>query len=454
MVFLEKWQIIKKVHLGFMLILVFLISNFAIIPAVNAQMRVAAVVNDDIISLLDLEQRIRLAAVAGGTQINLATMQKLAPQVLRGLIDETLKVQAAKEAGITVKQNDIDNAIKDIADRNKINVADFNKMLASNGILEASLRNQLEAQLLWTGFMRRKMGREIVISDEEVKDIIEAEKLIANRPRIRIQEIFLTSDTENALSSLENVRKEIVDGADFSALARAFSQSASAEKGGDVGLIIPEQLEGDLAAALNNLKLGELSQIISTATGYYLLRINEIIMPAAIEAQSTAFTPIHVELMQFALQLSEADKAAESPNPPPQLQALYESYQKDQANVKGCELLPSWVETLTKDKAVDENSTAKIAKINDIAEDDLPDTIKDKVKSLEIGEISAPTIVGDNWISFALCNRINPDKVKQSDADEKIMTEARNRLGNEKLAVLEKRVLRDLRRAAFIDVRM
>jgi peptidyl-prolyl cis-trans isomerase SurA len=95
-----------------------------------AQQRIAAVVNDDVVSVQDLEDRLDLVMITSGVDDTLEARQGLTPQVLRGLVEEVLQLQEAERLGITVQDQEMDQALANIAERNNMNVAAMRRLLA------------------------------------------------------------------------------------------------------------------------------------------------------------------------------------------------------------------------------------------------------------------------------------------------------------------------------------
>ena len=122
----------------FLAIAVLIVCAFTISTAQaqsqNNLMRIAAVVNDDIISVLDLEQRLRLAALSSNLNLDAQTRQRLMPQVLRSLIDERLQLQEATANSVTATDQEIETEIGNLAQRNNMNANQLAGLLASRNI--------------------------------------------------------------------------------------------------------------------------------------------------------------------------------------------------------------------------------------------------------------------------------------------------------------------------------
>ncbi len=403
-----------------------------LIDSAKATMRVAAVVNDDIITALELEQRVRIAAVAGGAKINLETVQRLAPQVLRNLIDELLRVQHVTKLGISASDEEINQAFKNLADQNNMSLAQLGQLLSENGILAQSMRDQLERRLLWDKFLKRQSRREVDISEEEVDELLAQEQAMRNQTLYRIQEIFFGNDEQQAIQTLTRIRQDLENGANFEAFAKGFSQAPSAARGGEIGLIPLDQLEPSLAEAVRALSIGAVSPIVSTALGHYLLKLTEIKPPQA-EAKLEAGALVSIMQLRIAASIDEEE-----------INALL-----DRSEGQGCQRLEPIASSLKS-----QGKTANLARLNDLKETDLREPMKGIISKMQAGEISPAVRQADYWYLYSLCERV---EIKQPSADEKLQQRRnaiRNRIGTAKLTVLERRIMRDLRRAAFIEIRI
>ena len=92
--------------------------------------RIAAIVNDEVVSLYDLQARLHMVTVSAGLQPSPELTQRLTPQVLRGLIDERLRLQEAKRRSIAVSQRDINSAIGSLERQNRLQPGTFDDFLA------------------------------------------------------------------------------------------------------------------------------------------------------------------------------------------------------------------------------------------------------------------------------------------------------------------------------------
>ena len=137
--------------------------------AAQELLRAAAVINDEIISLLDLDIRLRLAIFAAGPPDSAEPRKRMTPQVLRVLIDERLQSQEAERLGITVTDQQVAAAAEEIAQRNKLSSAAFDKLMEGRGIIPSAFLEQVRGQRTLNDRVARGLRRgERVAGDERV----------------------------------------------------------------------------------------------------------------------------------------------------------------------------------------------------------------------------------------------------------------------------------------------
>ena len=156
--------------------------------------RIAAVVNGDVISDADIANRARLFAISTGLPMSQDVIDHLKPQILRQLIDERLRVQEAQRRKIVIQDAQIADAIKAIETRNNMPAGALRAKLASDGVSNRTLIDQIRAQLAWTQMLREVVGEKMNITEAEVA---EQQKLAAaqtGQMEYRLGEIFIPVD--------------------------------------------------------------------------------------------------------------------------------------------------------------------------------------------------------------------------------------------------------------------
>lgn len=200
---------------------------------------IAAVVNEDVISVLDLHSRRAMVIASSNMTDSPETRARVTPQVLRRLIDEKLMLQEAERIGITVNKADIEDGIKRIAQGNNATVEQLNNQMLKMGTSPTSLRARIESEIAWQIFVGRSLSRNIKIGDEEINDEIKRIQASAGKPEYLLAEIFLPVDKPGQDGEVQQLAMRLMEqmkaGTAFKAVANNFSRAPTAVMGGDMG---------------------------------------------------------------------------------------------------------------------------------------------------------------------------------------------------------------------------
>jgi len=215
------------------------------------QLRIAAVVNDDIISELDVFMRLRMAMLSAQLEDTEETRTRLLPQVLRNLIDDRLKMQEAERTGVHVNPADVEKRIDRLAERNNMTRVELETFLQSNGILIDAVADQITAELNWARLVQRTLRPRIVITDQEINEETARIEATQGQTEYKMYQIFLAVDAPDQESDVRDSAARLIEqlraGADFESLAQEFSQDEGALKGGNWGWLRLDQMEPAVA---------------------------------------------------------------------------------------------------------------------------------------------------------------------------------------------------------------
>lgn len=439
----------------------------------SATVGIAAVVNDEAVSNLDLEGRVRLAMLGSGIEITPEVVARLRPQILRALLDERLQMQEAKRLNITVPESDIATNLAKMAEQNGMKVEDMPRFFAAKGVPLQSLKDQIAANLAWSMVVQRKLRSQVNISDQEVDAELQRQQANAGKPEFLAAEIFLPVDKPQNDDSVKQAALRLIEqlsrGARFSAIAKEFSQSASAARSGDLGWVLPGQLEPELDEALQKMSAGTITPPIRTAAGYYILMLREVRQGRGVSAAAVAPTPAAarsvatqpstnpldavVELRQVLLPLPVGAQSNDLQTVALQVEGL-------RARAKSC----ADMEAI----AASTGDTAK-GNLGQVRLGDLPPAVQPVLLNLAPNS-AGPAMRNDRGILFLMvCSKTMPrvavaappaavgpaaqaaaSPVSASDAEREAII---NQLGMQKLELLARRYMRDLRQNAYIDIR-
>jgi peptidyl-prolyl cis-trans isomerase SurA len=415
----------KRVSIGLALCLI------ASAPAVAQDVRIAAVVNDGIVTTSDLNERTTLILRSSGIQDTPENRQRLASRVLHTLIDEKLEVQEAKRLKITVSKADIDAALGRLEKQNNLPAGGLDKFLQQLGIPKESLVEQLTAVLSWNKVVETRMAEDVSVTDEEVADSLNRIKEDSKTAQSNVAEIFLAVDNpaqdDEVRRLADRLEQQLKSGGNFAAIAQQFSQSPTAAAGGSLGWITPSEINPALAGALAGLKAGDLSEPIRAAGGYYILALIDRRLPGQANPNET-----RVSVVEAGAPLP--------PNAPAEFRARLA--QALQALVRLAHTCPAFA------AAAHKMGMPFVKEAPDILVSTMAPGVRRITLSLPVGEVSKPFPVQGGVGLVMLCARKDAAAPKPPSLDQ-----VRESLLRERLDVLGRRYLRDLRRDAYVDIR-
>jgi len=396
-------------------------------PAAAQETRIAAVVNDDIVSLNDLSNRMLLVMRSSGMEENKQNRDRISSQVLRSLIDERLQMQEAKTRNVTVSTDEVDKAMDRIEQNNRMAKGALAEFLEKTGIPRAALVDQITAALAWSKLVRNRFSQDVQISDEDITETLARMKEHADVPQNRVSEIFLAVDNPTQDGEVKQLADRLIEqirsGVRFDAIARQFSQSPTAAVGGDLGWVTPHELAPALGDAIQKMKPGEMSYPIRTGGGYYMVYL----LDRRVLGQPD---PAQVELSLVQVVLPAAGGAGD--------QQVHSAAQQISETVKSCGELA---------KVGRERAPQTSREIPEVKAGELPTQIRDAVLKLGVAEASKPLPFAGGVAVIMVCQRKDPpgglptrEEISESLARERLDTYAR-------------RYLRDLRRGAYVDIR-
>jgi peptidyl-prolyl cis-trans isomerase SurA len=409
--------------------LLFLIAGAA--GAVAQETRIAAVVNDEVISLGDLEARTQLILLSSQLPDSAQVRQRVMPQVLRSLIDERLQIQEAKKFNIVASDTDVSEAFNRLEQQNGMAKGNLDKLLASRGIPRSTLVTQISAGIVWNKLVEGKYGASASVSDDEINETMARIKQDIGRPQHHVAEIFLSVDKPDQEADVkalaDRLAEQIRQGASFTAVAQQFSQSPTAAVGGDLGWLSPTELPRDIAAAVEGMQPGQLSAPIRGAAGFYLLFLAERRVFGAPTAEDTLVTLSRVGF-PFPPNGTDADK-----------QRVLAMAQQVSETVKSCGELTK----IGQERAPQTSGEVRDAKLGS-----LPPTLQTIIAPLQIAEASKPIPAQGGVGVVMVCERkAPPSQIPTKD-------QLGNNMARARLETLGRRYLRDLRRIAFVDMRV
>lgn len=247
---------------------------------------VVAVVNNDVITTDELAERAHSAALNLRRQkIQLPPMQQLRVQVLEQLILERAISQRARETGIRVDDGIVNATIEQIAQQNKISVAELRRRLSLDGVTFPQFREEIRSQIVAQRLREREVDDEIKIPESEIDAFLadQAGYNINDTIEYNISHIWIpTSESMSSdeLSAARDTADDILeraqDGEDFGRLAASYSKASDALDGGNLGWRTLSQMPTALAAAVRDARQQSSKVAMNVSSdGYYIVKVND-----------------------------------------------------------------------------------------------------------------------------------------------------------------------------------
>ncbi len=255
--------------------------------------KVVAQVNNDVITLSELEEegeplfeKVRREAPADERS---EALEIARDQVLNALINRTLIAQEAAKQGISVSDQEVDEAFNQVLAANDFSREEFLGQLEQSGIDEQTYRRNLKSQLLQNKLLMLDVQSKILITDDMVLDYYtEDYTRNVDEGSYYLLQLGISWDEQetgqqstakiyqaklDARKRAERIHKLALAGQDFRDLARRFSDLPSAEEGGDIGVFTEDEMADYMKTAVTDLDPGEISDIVETPFGYQFFQL-------------------------------------------------------------------------------------------------------------------------------------------------------------------------------------
>jgi len=394
-------------------------------------LRVVARVNDDAITDFDLSQRVLFAIKTSGLQDSPDLRQRMAPQMLRQMIDERLQVSDSKKLGVKPTEAEIQNRYAEIERAAGLGRGQFRQYLQSVGVAPDIASQQIEAQIAWAKIIRRKVRSQVDVSEAEIDDAMNRMRSNVGKTETRVAEIFVPVDradsVEEGKRSADRIMEQLRRGAPFAAVAQQFSQGASAAAGGDLGWVLPGALDPSLDAALDRIQPRTFSEPIRSASGWHILYVVD-------RRPFAAARPDDVKLNLVQMTLALPSNAS-----PDETSRATAEAQKAMAGVRQCSDLHVQSRQTKGSTSGDLNGI----RVGDLAANP---QMYEQLPRLPIGGTAGPFRVAEGLQVVALCSKSGGDGLPARDAISQ-------QLLIQKLDAAGRRYMRDLRRQATIDIK-
>ncbi len=399
--------------------------------------RIVAVVNEDVITRRDLDDRMRVVSVQLREQGRPAPpTDVLEKQVLDRMIYTRVQLQFAKETGLRVDDGQLDSAIARIAENNKITPAKLRETLEKDGVSFAKFREDIRDEIVMSRLREREVDNKITVAESEIDNLLNAlksqdgktEEFDLSHILVRVPEQASPEQLSDRRARAEKALAQIKAGTDFRQVAASFSDAPDAVQGGAMGWRELARLPSIFAETIKSMSPGEVSAILRSPNGMHIVRLNGRRGQNAPVIVSQTH-PRHI-LIKTSEVVSEGDARE-------RLVKLKERLD-NKADFAELARLQS-----------EDGSASRGGDLGWLSPGDTVPEFEKAMDALKVGEISGPVRSPFGWHIIQVIERRNEDMSKQRER-----LQARASLREQKADEAYQEWLRQLRDKAFVEFRL
>ena len=256
--------------------------------------KIAAIVGNEAISILDVQNRaLMMVNSSSPNPGSPAAIKAAMPDALQTLIDEKLYTQEAARLKITVSKDELNNAVANIEGKNKVQPGEFEHFLKQRGIPFETVKDQIRAQIMLAKIVNSRIRPKVTVSEREIETAINQSG--GDNRELSLKQLFLpisvestTKEQTKSKSELEKFRKKVKGCDDFDAAAQSFTPPLSPNN----LTVNASSLNPAIRDMVMRLQLGEASEIIQAADNFQLLMVCEKSEPTISAADRTRISGI------------------------------------------------------------------------------------------------------------------------------------------------------------------
>ena len=246
--------------------------------------RVVAVVNDEVITSVELDRELRNATEQLRRQgTALPARSALEKQLLERLITKRALLQYTRQTGLRVSDADLDRAVDKIAEDNKLSPSALRETLEHDGVPFARFRENVRSEMLLARLRDREVDSRVVVSDAEIQSFLRGQENQTDKVDEYSLAHILVAVPEQATPEQVSARRtraetalaQIRQGADFRQIAATFSDAPDAFDGGNMGWRPAARLPSIFLQAAKTLKVGQSSDILRSPAGFHIIKLVE-----------------------------------------------------------------------------------------------------------------------------------------------------------------------------------
>lgn len=399
--------------------------------------KVAAVVNNGVVLESDVDglmQSVKLNAGQAGQQLpDDATLRH---QILERLIMDQIILQMGQKMGVKITDEQLDQAIANIAKQNNMTMDQMRSRLAYDGLNYSTYRNQTRKEMIISEVRNNEVRRRITVLPQEVDALAKqigtqndaSTELNLSHILIALPENPTSEQVNDAQRQAESIVEEARNGADFGKLAITYSADQQALKGGQMGWGRIQELPGIFAQALSTAKKGDIVGPIRSGVGFHILKVNDL----RGQSQSISVTEVHARHILL------------KPSPIMSDQQARLKLEEIAADIKSGK---TTFAAAAKEYSQDPGSANQGGDLGWATPDIFDPAFRDALTKLHKGQISAPVHSSFGWHLIEL---LDTRKVDKTDAAQK--DRAYRMLMNRKFSEEAATWMQEQRASAYVKI--
>lgn len=399
--------------------------------------KVAAVVNNGVVLESDVDglmQSVKLNAGQAGQQLpDDATLRH---QILERLIMDQIILQMGQKMGVKITDEQLDQAIANIAKQNNMTMDQMRSRLAYDGLNYSTYRNQIRKEMIISEVRNNEVRRRITVLPQEVDALAKqigtqndaSTELNLSHILIALPENPTSEQVTDAQRQAESIVEEARNGADFGKLAITYSADQQALKGGQMGWGRIQELPGIFAQALSTAKKGDIVGPIRSGVGFHILKVNDL----RGQSQSISVTEVHARHILL------------KPSPIMNDQQARLKLEEIAADIKSGK---TTFAAAAKEYSQDPGSANQGGDLGWATPDIFDPAFRDALTKLHKGQISAPVHSSFGWHLIEL---LDTRKVDKTDAAQK--DRAYRMLMNRKFSEEAATWMQEQRASAYVKI--
>jgi len=400
--------------------------------------RVVAVVNDDVITELELTAEMEnIKQQLRAQRMSLPPDDVLQKQILERMIVLNIQLQDAERRHIRVDDETINNTVENIARQNNMTIMQFSQALRADGMDYGEFRKRIGDELTINRLQQREVANRITVTEQEVDDFLASqESQSAPNDEFRVGHILVSipeaataERIQSAKQKAQKILEDLQQGADFAQTAIAQSDGQQALQGGDLGWRKLAQIPSLFANLVTEMEVGQISDAIRSPSGFHIIKLME---RRSDETQHIVNqTKVRHILIKPDLILSSAEAR----------KRIEQLKQRIEGGENFAELATS--------HSADKGSATQGGDLGWVNPGVMVKPFEEAMNALPIGEISDPVQTQFGWHIIQVLDRRQFD-----DTEEYIRNQAREAVRQRKIEPALANWLRRIRDEAFVEVRL